>query len=433
MINHTAKTARARIAWLAPGGSPPDPTVLAAAADARLAFVEQPRPIDVAVVDLRNASEPASLLIAARRLAAPAGFLILASPDCDAPTRAYFRRSSETIFAGAEPAPLITAIADRLRLAALADETGERIKSRIAAGLSVGFPKLDPASPDFAILVAGRPSPLTLQAVSAVKPRSAEVACVFTAGQAMRAFEHQRFDGAVFLPSDENDLLIPLARALRRHREHRRLPVLLTTLDPSLALQLSRRDGFETIAPRHIDNDLAARLEQAARRTRVASAMRVFLKSAEAGADPRTGAVSARFFAQHVARIFDRANETGQPVVLLGVWRHLDLRPGEQDTGDAQMLEIARITRRLVRAEDLVGRLSSSLLAIAMRAATGEIGARVAERLEGIISGSISRAAGVKSIVAMAVEREAETSLETCLARLIRLQRDKVAAPKAAP
>lgn len=436
MVNQATAHPRATIAWLEPCGFLPDAALLAAAAAARLRVVADAGPADVAIVDLRGATEiaddAARLFAAARRLAPGAGFLSLLAPGADAAMRAQARRSGDIVFAGEEPAPVIAAILDRLRLAALADETADRIRSRLAAGLPVGFPKLDPAAPTLSILVAGKPSPLTLQAVNAVRARSFTAACVFSAGQTMRALDHQHFDGAVLLPSDENDLLIALARALRRHGEHRRLAVLMATPDEALAARLSRRDGFETIAPAHIDDDLSARLERAARCARIAAAMRDYLKSPDAGADPRTGAVGPRFFAQHAARIFRRADEAARPVTLVGLWRESDARTGAESADADQMRDVVRMARRLVRAEDLVGRMSRTLMVIAMRGVDGGDGARAAERLEGVISGSLGRVSGMRCVRALALEREPETSLETSLARLIRLDRDSAATPRTA-
>lgn len=434
MINPESSTSRATIAWLTAGEAPGARTLAAAqAAGYRVSFAAargagEPRP-DIAVIDLRGDEDPcrraADLVVRARALAPVSGTLIVVSHDLAARTRSALRRRAETIQAGADDAPVIGAVRERLRLAGLADEMGERVKSLIADGRTVSFDALAKSPGMLSVLIAGRPSPMTLGACHAVRAIAAQTSCVFSAGQVMRALDHARFDAAIFLPADEDDLLLALARALRRHHDHRRLPVLVAVETDDFADRCVARDGFDSIAARQLDGDLPVRLELAARRARMATAIRGFLRSPEGCGDGRDGAAGARFFAHHAIRQFKRADDTGQPISLIALT--LATEHAAQGSGGVSRAlgEAQKTITKLVRAEDMIARLSENTLILLVRGARGEDAARIAGRIEGVLSGTLLRSALAVARIRMgAIERRARDDIETSIAELMRALRE---------
>ncbi len=424
MINLDTPHAKATIAWLGANGASAGTRLASAIETAGYRLFDPPTtgPVDIVAIDLRTGGgspvDIADLVGAARRLAPTAGILIIASSDADREGRAFLRKHGDVCYYRKDVAPVVTAIRERLRLATLADEMGERLKSLIADGRTISFNTLASEGARLSVLIAGRPSPLTLSACNAVRAAASQTTCVFSAGQVMRALDHSRFDGAIFIPSDENDLLLALARALRRHREHRRLPVILASLDEDLLDRCAARDGFDQILAGHLESDLAVRLATTARRAHMANAMRRFLRSAEGGG--AEGAVGARLFAHHAIRLFRRADATRQPLSLVG----LSLSPRAGETTDAvakALLEAQRTASRLVRAEDMIARLTPTTLVVLTRGANGREAAKIAERLEGVIAGTLLRATlDIARIDSAAVERAIGDSVETCVAALIR-------------
>lgn len=428
MINLDDPRSKGVVAWLSRGAGPGVRAIEAAgAAQYRLVEREgvaaEPR-FDVAVVDLRGADPQraiaSDLLTDARRLSPAAGLMILASPDIDDRARAAFRRRGEICFVGQDASPVIAAIRERLRLAALVDEMGERIKSLVADNRAASFAALQQDKPTLSVLVAGAPSPLTLNASNAARAGKVETSCVFTAGQAMRALDHARFDGAVFLPTDENDLLFALARALRRHRDYRNIPVMIASRDEALLERFLIRDGFETISAAHIDADLAIRLQQSARRARMAAAVRAFLRSEDSLANGRDGAAGARFFAHHAARTFQRADISGEAVSLAAIGLPATI---EADARDAALAQSIRTAGRILRAEDMIARLSSNALIVMLRGVRQQDARAVADRLEGVIGGSLPRALVADGVASAAIQRHPGDDIEQTIAALLRALR----------
>ncbi|MDZ7627458.1 MAG: hypothetical protein U5J99_03490 [Parvularculaceae bacterium] len=420
---------RAVIAWTgAPTRAAPPAFVDALhAANYRLAEASGPRP-DIAIVDLLNAdpagATAADAVAAARRLGAQAGVLIAASAACGAEDRRRLPRLGETIFIRTSLDPLIGAVRERLRVAALADETGDRLKTLIADGRPVAFAPAPPRREDYSVLIAGKPSPIALAASNAVAGMAKTSASVFSAGQAMRALDHGAFQGAVFIPASENDLLIALARALRRHREHRRLPVIIVSDDDDLLDRRAAKDGLETMSAARIGEDLGPRLETITRRASMAATMRSFLRSAEGNG----GAVAAspRLFAQHAVRCLQRADEAGRAISFVA----LSLSPKRECVSAADTRaaidEALRTAARLVRAEDMIARLTATTLVVMLRGTVAADAERVARRLEGVIAGTQSRASLDQADVhAAALERATGVEIERVIAGLVSELRDR--------
>lgn len=427
MINLDAERAKATIAWLSADAPSPDARLVAAAIEAGYRLVSAPAPgalLDLVAVDLRGVEGSAtltqSLIASARRLASAAGIILIASSDAPRESRAALRRIGDLCFVRDDGAAIIGAIRERLRLASLVEEVGDRLQTLVAEGQPVDFSRFAAPPPAaVSVLVAGKPSPLTLSACNAVRTAGIETHCVFTAGQVMRALDHCRFDGVIIIPADENDLLLALARALRRHHEHRRLPVTLVSGNETLLARCSLRDGFGYVLKDHLDADLAYRFELSARRARLACSLRGFLKTPD-GADQAVGEpAGARFFAAHAFRSCRRADATGKPLSFVSV-----SLADPQDAGAAR--EVARTAARLVRAEDMIARLSAGKLIVMLRNAREREAARVAARLEGVIEGTLHRSKPeIARVSTAAIERAAGDDLETVIARLLKLQQSQ--------
>lgn len=420
MINHDTAQFRARLAWIGANGRPVPPAFAEAARYACYEIVEPSARADIAIVDLYGVDPgaPASVeaVSAARRQAPGAGLLIAADASAPSEQRRKYDRYGEPVFLRTSVEPLIGAIRERLRLASLADETGDRLKSLVADGHSVSFAA--PASVDGGqVLIAGKPSPLALAAANALRATGRPCVCVFTAGQAMRALDHDRFAGAVFIPADENDLLIALARALRRHREHRRLPVITLSADEDLLDRRAAKDGLEAMVASRVNDDLSRRLDTMMRRAAMAAAMRAFLRS-PAGTGGAGVAASARLFAQHATRAGRRADETGRAVSFVAL--AMTPKTGREAPARASVEEALRTAARLVRAEDMIAKLTTTTIIIMLRGVTGSDAERVARRLEGVVTGVQPRATlDLLDVSASAIERAPGLELERVIAGLV--------------
>lgn len=423
MINHDTAQFRASVAWISASGRSAPAALIAAANVARYRFAQADETPDIAIVDLYGA-DPAdesavSAIGAGRRCGAGAGLVIAADAAADTELRRRLSRLGETVFLRHSIEPIIGAVRERLRLAALADEAGDRVKTLLADGRPVNFFAATKQRGDLSVLIAGKPSPVALAAANAAAAASVRTTCVFSAGQAMRALDHGAFHGAVFIPNDENDLLIALARALRRHREHRRLPVIIVSGDEDLLDKRGAQDGLDTMPATRVDDDLFRRLETMTRRAAMAAAMRAFLRSAEGNGGSARSA-SPRLFAQHAVRALRRADETGRSVSFVA----LSLTPkgdGPPSAASRSALEEAhRTAARLVRAEDMIARLNATTIIFMLRGANEGDAGRAARRLEGVVAGIQPRATLDHSdVCAAAIERGPGVEIERVIAALL--------------
>lgn len=421
MINHDKEKTRARVAWIAAGVRGVSPALADAARLARFDLVEPPAASDIAVVDLYD-SDPggggaAEAVASARRLGAGAGVLIAADAAATSEQRRRLARLGETVFLRTSVEPLIGAVRERLRLATLAEETGDRLKSLVADGRAVSF-STPARKEDGAVLIAGKPSPIALTVSHALGASSRSSVSVFTAGQAMRALDHGGFDGAVFIPADENDLLIALARALRRHREHRRLPVVIVSADEELLDRRAAKDGLDAMTAARAGDDLARRLETLTRRADMSASMRAFLRSPEGNGGGR-GAANARLFAQHAMRVSANADDKGRSVSFVAL--AISPKAGTDPAAARGLLDEAlRTAGRLVRAEDMIAKLTTTTFIVMLRGTRRDDADRVARRIEGVVTGVQPRATlDLWDVRASAVERAPGMEFERVIAALV--------------
>lgn len=424
MINHETAQFRAKVRWISVSGNAIPPTLLDAALMAKYQVTDAIDLVaDIIVVDLYGVESDnraaADAVATARRSGSPAGVLIAADGSISDDQRKLLTRLGEVVYLKNSVEPLICAIRERLRLCALADETGDRIKTLVADGRVATLPSSASTQTEFRVLVAGKPSATALAVANHLSASGKKSIGVFSAGQAMRALDHEKFNGAIFIPDDENDLLVALARALRRHREHRRLHVILISPDEGLFDRRAAKEGLDIMASGRVSEDLCPRLERLSRRAAMASAMRAFLRSPE-GNGAASGAASPRLFAQHAARVLNSADRTGRTVSFIA----LSLSKEDDDSTHASarlaLEEALRTSVRLVRAEDMITRLTTTTLILMLRGARGEDAEKVARRLEGVIAGTQPRSIHHRAEVhAAAHERPRGVEIERMIAALV--------------
>lgn len=400
MIQFDLTAARARIAWLSP-----DPDALESArgvfAAAGYALTDITAPIrpDLAVIDLRArglSPKAVKALADLTRQAAPDCGLVYTAPvTLTAAERAHLRRSGDLVLTGEDLAPAVETCRARLRLRAVAEETGERLKSLAATTRLSAFPPIEAATRPPSVLIAGEAGPTAMQAIAAAEAVAGESYAVLSAAQAMRALEAHAFDCAVLMPRGPGDPLMGLARSMRRHRRFQDLPLILVGGDGfgTERWRLSGAYVAETLLARHAGDDLGGRILAASRRARLAAAMRRFLNACAGDGvrDRMSGAFAPGFFAPHAERLFARADDTGRPLSVVGL-RLAPVQADEAQVPASQMLaEAARLVKRVTRAEDFVARLTSDTFIVLMPATQARDARAAAARVSGVIANTMFR------------------------------------------
>ena len=318
MISPSPSSQRARIAWIS-SHQGPGPVHRKAFRDAGyvISDLKDERFADIAIVDFRDtpvsAKTARKLSTIARRSAPHGGVIYLSNQLLDASRRAYLRRSGSLVVMKDGAAPLIAACRERLRERNLAEESGERIKSLTECGALKPLKETSSKHSPLRILVAGKPSPLTLSVLTILRKAGYYVEGVLSPAQAMSAIETDRFDCAVFLPSTPSDPLRSLAASCKRRSREADFPVLLVTDDPI--------SGHDLITADQVEDDLCPLVKEATTRSRQTRLLRKLLSGdgQRAVIDPHTHAITASFFARHATRLIARATETERPISLLAV------------------------------------------------------------------------------------------------------------------
>ncbi|MBB5518633.1 GGDEF domain-containing protein [Amphiplicatus metriothermophilus] len=426
-----AHTPRARIVWLSSDDAPDEAAAaLFDKAGYRLVALEEARGADLAVLDLRRRRLSAKALqriaAAIRRAAPECGFVHLAPASLSASERSHLRRSGELVIAGGDLRGAVEICRQRLRLRNLAEETGERLKSAAALARASSFPPIETAGAPPRTLIAGAPGDAALAALSAAERVSAETAGAMNAGQAMRSLETGAFDCAVLIPKGAGDPLLSLARAMRRHRKLHEIPVIVIPPPgaPGGPVEVAWRGAnvADVVLRAHVSEDLGGRIVLAARRARLAAAMRRFLSACagEGVRDRLSGAFAPAFFAQHAERLFARSDQTGRPLSLVA----LRLFPAAPHAGPRALAEAARLVNRVTRAEDFVARLSPDTFIAVLSATGGADAAVAAKRVEGVIANTMFRDGEREKVFAIAAaagvaERAPGARLEEALAGVL--------------
>ncbi len=353
-------------------------------------------PVDLGLIDLRkkpvSARKAKTIASVLRRKSPESPLVFLVDPALDAPAKAALKRFGEIIPAHDDIDHALVRCKEMLRLRNLAEETGERLKSLATLNRLVELPIIATSDAHARILIAGTPGPAAITAVNAVGAIAENCTCVLTAGQAMRALEHDEFDCAIFLPTPENDPMLAFIRTLRRHPKHAHMAVIQIADHPVDLSTYARKGARDFILSDQISSELPSKAQIASRRARLVRSMRKFLNSCRGDSirDARSGAFTSLFLTEHGNRLCARADQTGRPFSLGLV--HLNPErgagPGAQRNALAQA---ARMINRVTRAEDLVARISTDKFVILNAATQVDDAVNAARRIEGVVSNTAFR------------------------------------------
>ncbi len=391
---------------------------------------------DLGLIDIRGkaVSEKKAQAIAAqlRRKSPDSSVVIIVDPYIDVSARKALRRHGELVTIGEQPDALIARCRHMLRLRNIAEEAGERLKTLATLSRLSEFPPIASIQSSLHVLIAGEPGPVALAAVNALRPVTAKSICVFSAGQAMRAIENERFDCAFFLPPRENHPLMSLAKALRRHPRHNTLPILFPLHDPDDAAGLTQRGAADFILASHVSDDLAAKSQVAARRARLTKAMRRFLNacSGDMIRDPASGAFTGAFLSEHGARLCARADQTGRPLALMALKIAMKPRDGAGAPDRRALHKAARLIKRVTRAEDTTARIAADTFFILAPATTAPDAQKAVQRIKGVLENTVFRSEDDQRLFAIetqtaALARPEGFCIEECVALALAALRDE--------
>ncbi len=398
MTKQPAQRSRAHIACVSAGAAPdPALTEICAKAGYRVFETTDADRADLALIDLRRtritSRRAASIADAIRRKSSDASLLFVVDPETEIREFATLRRFGEVAPAGEAADHIGRRMRETIRIRNIAEEAGERLKSLAAINRVVDFPVITTDGSPPRILIVGAPGPAAIDAINAVSNVADTCACVLTAGQAMRALDHQPFDIAVFLPITADGAIPALTRALRRHPKLGRTALVqIGESADDLAMAAQRGGGAEFVLRSHISAALGQRAVLTARRVRLVNAMRGFLRacSGEGVRDAASGVFTPTFLGQHGARIAARADQTGRPLSVILI-RLSDNSEGRRESDRRALRQGARLLGRITRAEDMVARIAPGLFAVICPATTSADARHIALRVGGVLSNTAFR------------------------------------------
>ncbi|MEZ5892276.1 MAG: diguanylate cyclase [Parvularculaceae bacterium] len=396
---------------------------------------------DIGLIDLRgkNVSSRKAQSIAAylRKISPESVILIVIDPYIGEAARKALRRHGELVAMLTKPEGLIERCRHVLRLRNIAEESGERLKTLATLNRLSDFPPITAPAGPLSVLIAGEAGPTALAALNAMGAVSDHCVCVFSAGQALRAAENSKFDCAVFLPTRDSDPLLGLARSLRRHPKHATMPVIFPINDPDHAADYVRRGAADFILSGHVATDLAIKMQLAARRARLAKAMRRFLQACAGDSvrDASSGAFTGTFLAEHGARLCSRADQSGRRMSMIALRIRSSSRDnGEPEPGKRALHQAAHLINRVTRAEDFAARIASDTFFIVMPATREGDAAKAALRVQAVLENTLFRSADDKLLYGMRVEaaalgRDDGMSIEECVAAGLNALKDAAVTP----
>ncbi|MFZ4069424.1 MAG: GGDEF domain-containing protein [Caulobacterales bacterium] len=236
--------------------------------------------------------------------------------------------------------------------------------ARAAADIRRGAPA-PPAAPEegLRLLYVGAPDPSFLYLDRMCRDRGAELCAVLTAFAAFDALHDSTFDAAILNGTSDPASALSLCAALRRNAELHDLPI---------ALAGPARNGFESEAAgrgaslllrRSHDSDLEW-LAQHVRLARAHAQIRTSLRVLrDAAREARTQLVHAGYFEADLARQASAHQHANRPFSSIAF--RLDGFAGLSPPDAARAFgEAASLALRLVRAEDLAGRIGEDTFAI---------------------------------------------------------------------
>lgn len=155
----------------------------------------------------------------------------------------------------------------------------------------------------------------------------------------------------------------------------------------AMALDLGASDLIEQGADpaemaHRIRTQIGRKLQSDRLRASVADGLRLAMS------DPLTGLHNRRYALPHLARIAERANETGRhfAVMLLDLDRFKTINDGYgHAAGDAVLIEVAERLKTNLRAVDLIARIGGEEFLVALPDTTADAASATAERLRRVI------------------------------------------------
>ncbi len=391
------------------------------------------RHADICLIDLRRSAvstrKAKAMAAVLRRKSPESSMLFMVDPGLDPDVRAALRRYGEVAPAEEDLGHVAARCRQIIRLRNIAEETGERLKSLAALNRLVDFPIISAANSRARVLIAGAPGPAALSAINAVSVIAESCVCVLSAGQAMRALDHETFDCAIILPMKANDPLAALTKALRRHSRHAAMAV-IQVADNMDALGVYAKQGArDFILKQDIIAELGPRAQLAARRVRLARSMAAFLRSCagEGVRDPASGVFTTTFLAEHGARLCARADQTGRPLSMT-----LVELGGAKEFSRHALHQAARLIARVSRAEDIAARIAPNKFIVAYPATTLDDAVIAGKRIEGVLTNTAFRdkeSARPFALTAktLSAERVAGASIEETIATLLKTAREGAA------
>lgn len=419
---------RARIAWVSPHQGP-SPIYRKAFRDAGyvISDLKDERMADLAIVDLRQVDLTASSirkLTSIARRSAPHGNIVFLSTEMPATAhRTYLRRSGTLVSVKDDLVPLISACREKIRERNLGEEAGERIKTLAHSGALKHLKETTARQHSQQILVAGQPSPTTLNAISVLQRFGYIAEGVLSPSQAMVAIESNQYQCAVFLPSSPSDPLQSLAVKCKRRAFNADLPVILVSNQ--------NISGHDTISNQQVEHDLCPLVRDAITRRRQNKLLRTLLRTDvhDVVKDSHTEAVNATFFARHAARLIARSQETERPMAMVAISLQAQAFNGTATSDIAEPLaDIASLITTVTRSEDMLARIAPTTFILTLPATTATDSKKICGRLTGVLQNTMFKMNGqdlgekLLFAVSAKVNTEAviaDTKLEEIVARLL--------------
>jgi two-component system, cell cycle response regulator PopA len=236
--------------------------------------------------------------------------------------------------------------------------------ARAAADLRCGAPA--PAmsqEPGLRLLYVGAPDPSFLFLDRLCRTRGADLQAVLTSFAAFDALQDAPFDAAILNGLSDPASALTLCAALRRNAELQDLPIALAGPDREGFDSEAAGRGASLVLRRGHDVDLEW-LAQHVRLARAHSAVRASLRVLrDAAREARTHLVHAGYFEADLAKQASAHHHANRPFSLIAF--RLEGLPGLSPPDAARAFgEAASLALRLVRAEDLAGRIGEDTFAI---------------------------------------------------------------------
>lgn len=386
-------------------------------------------PIDIALINVDAGQFDTARIDAHNKnikANSPEALLFFIGAKIDRVRAGNLRRYGEVVVIDTRHDHLVKRISETLRIRNIADEAGERLKSLTAMNRAVDFPIISSTNAPPRVLIIGPPGPAAIAAINALSGVCDDCICVLTAGQAIRALEHNKFDLAIFLPDSASSVLRALYRTLRRHPRHQRVAVMTIADTPDQLADAATSGASEFMLTDNIAADLARRAVTVSRRSRLRYSMHSFLRacSGDGVCDPVSRVFSPLFLTQHGARRTARADIMGRAFSLIYISYGKDDNYAFRSDPDIAR-QSATLLTKVLRAEDIICRVSPGRFAVVCPATNGPDASQVALRINGILSHSAFRPtrgnnpSSVPFDVA-SVERQPREAVGETLARLLK-------------